>query len=328
MLSMGNSSNVRLTRLGTVLLLAGVVAFAAPGAVRLSANHPVLVEGEQSFDGDANFGLAEDTDGDLVFGTITAALSAANGAANQNGRVTVVTSGRFAEALFITSANGNTSIEAAPGVEAVIDAVITGARATEFAGDTNSNRQAQSGIVVNSTTLRQVVLRNLVVRNWLNGIVVIGDSRVTIDKCRLEGNVNLGIFAQGTARVAIQDTHVIGTGYRVGGTGQAPADGAGSTAGQTVLTPNPGDGVRFVGSASGVLANSSLLHNFGAGVSGVSTLQQINVVQFGNGTAAAPPAGSGPCPAGQPASPSPGAGFVPTQDCQGWVPIGHPNARS
>ena len=328
MLLMMNPRNVRLTKIGTVLLLAGVVAFAAPGTVRLSANHPVLVEGEQSFDGDANFGLAEDTDGDLVFGTITAALGAANGAANHNGRITIVTSGRFAEALFITSANGNTSIEAAPGVEAVIDAVITGARATEFAGDTNTSRQAQSGIVVNSTTLRQVVLRNLVVRNWLNGIVVIGDSRVTIDKCRLEGNVNLGIFAQDTARVAIQDTHVIGTGYRVGGTGQAPADGAGSTAGQTVLTPNPGDGVRFVGSASGVLANSSLLHNFGAGVSGVSTLQQINVVQFGNGTAAAPPASSGPCPAGQPATPSPGSGFVPTQDCQGWVPIGHPNARS
>ncbi|MCA1563893.1 MAG: right-handed parallel beta-helix repeat-containing protein, partial [Acidobacteria bacterium] len=268
-----------------------------------------------------------DTDGDLVFGTITAALGAANGAANQNGRITIVTSGRFAEALFLTSANGNTSIEAAPGVEAIIDAVITGARATEFAGDTNANRQAQSGIVVNSTNLRQVVLRNLVVRNWLNGIVVIGDSRVTIDKCRLEGNVNLGIFAQDTARVAIQDTHVVGTGYRVGSTGQAPADGAGSTAGQTVLTPNPGDGVRFIGSASGVIANSSVLHNFGAGVSGVSTLQQINVVQFGNATPSTP-TGSGPCPAGQPATPSPGSAFVPTQDCQGWVPAGHPNARS
>ena len=34
-----------------------------------------------------------------------------------------------------------------------------------------------------------------------------------------------------------------------------------------------------------------------------------------------------PCPAGQPASPSPGAGFVPTQDCGGWVPANHPLAR-
>lgn len=32
------------------------------------------------------------------------------------------------------------------------------------------------------------------------------------------------------------------------------------------------------------------------------------------------------CPAGQPAAPSPGAGFVPTQDCQGWVPANHPFA--
>ncbi|MEO7271754.1 MAG: beta-propeller fold lactonase family protein [Vicinamibacterales bacterium] len=33
------------------------------------------------------------------------------------------------------------------------------------------------------------------------------------------------------------------------------------------------------------------------------------------------------CPAGQPASPSPGAGFVPTLDCLGWVPANHPLAR-
>ena len=34
------------------------------------------------------------------------------------------------------------------------------------------------------------------------------------------------------------------------------------------------------------------------------------------------------CPAGQPASPKPAADFVPAQDCQGWVPSSHPNARS
>ncbi|MEN3338924.1 MAG: hypothetical protein V7647_2600 [Acidobacteriota bacterium] len=33
------------------------------------------------------------------------------------------------------------------------------------------------------------------------------------------------------------------------------------------------------------------------------------------------------CPAGQPATPSPGPGFVPSQDCQGWVPADHPSAR-
>src|SRR4051794_17490115 len=33
------------------------------------------------------------------------------------------------------------------------------------------------------------------------------------------------------------------------------------------------------------------------------------------------------CPAGQPATPSPGPGFVPTDDCNGWVPAGHPLAK-
>jgi hypothetical protein len=37
--------------------------------------------------------------------------------------------------------------------------------------------------------------------------------------------------------------------------------------------------------------------------------------------------GSGPtCPAGQPASPRPAASFVPSPDCQGWVPNTHPLA--
>lgn len=53
----------------------------------------------------------------------------------------------------------------------------------------------------------------------------------------------------------------------------------------------------------------------------------------------APPSGGGggggspvgPCPAGQPSSPKPqdgpGLTWVPTQDCGGWVPSGHPQAR-
>jgi hypothetical protein len=38
-------------------------------------------------------------------------------------------------------------------------------------------------------------------------------------------------------------------------------------------------------------------------------------------------ASNGGCPPGQPAAPQPGPGFVPTQDCQGWVPANHPAAR-
>jgi hypothetical protein len=40
----------------------------------------------------------------------------------------------------------------------------------------------------------------------------------------------------------------------------------------------------------------------------------------------APPAGPLGCPPGTPPSPSPGPGFVPSRDCQGWVPRGHPLA--
>lgn len=35
---------------------------------------------------------------------------------------------------------------------------------------------------------------------------------------------------------------------------------------------------------------------------------------------------SAACPAGQPAAPWPGPGFVPTTNCQGWVPRNHPLA--
>lgn len=41
---------------------------------------------------------------------------------------------------------------------------------------------------------------------------------------------------------------------------------------------------------------------------------------------------AGPCPAGQPSSPKPqdgpGLTWVPTQDCSGWVPSSHPDART
>jgi hypothetical protein len=43
-------------------------------------------------------------------------------------------------------------------------------------------------------------------------------------------------------------------------------------------------------------------------------------------TAAAQQPNTG-CPAGQPAAPWPGAGFVPTFNCQGWVPANHPLAK-
>ncbi|MEW6732867.1 MAG: right-handed parallel beta-helix repeat-containing protein [Acidobacteriota bacterium] len=213
-----------------------------------SANHPVLVEGDTDFDGDGLLGIAENTDNstDRIFGTITAALDMPNGGANQNGRVTIVTSGRFPELVVITGANGNVSLEGAPGVDANIDAVLAGATG-------NPERQAQPGIVVNAPSTRVITIRNIMSRNWTDGIQVTGSSRVIIDNCRLEQNVNFGIRVMGTARVAISNCQVNGSGFRV-----APGvDG----------TPSPGIGIRFEGQSSGTVAFSTVNGSVAAGIS-------------------------------------------------------------
>src|SRR6185503_9717894 len=85
-------------------VLALLVAFSFIGFMsqqNTSANHPVLVEGEQDFDGDGRIGVMEDTDNatDRIFGTITTALLGMNGGANANGLVLIVTSGRFPELI-------------------------------------------------------------------------------------------------------------------------------------------------------------------------------------------------------------------------------------
>ncbi|HYG82969.1 MAG TPA: hypothetical protein VD861_21410, partial [Pyrinomonadaceae bacterium] len=121
------------------------------GDTKVEANHPVYVEGNcdspspgttvlppgsegtcGDYDGDNRIGAAEDTDGaDRIFGTLRAALGAGTPAGtgvNHNGKIIIVTSGRFAELLVIgnpptgtsgegTASPGNVTIEAAPGVE-------------------------------------------------------------------------------------------------------------------------------------------------------------------------------------------------------------------
>ena len=247
---------------GTVLL---VLLLGSIGVWSLSdANHPVLVEGNNcadlgpnvtsvppgtcgDFDGDGRIGVAEDTDNaiDRIFGTINAALGAPNGGANQNGRVTVVTSGRFPEVVNITAANGNVTLEAAPGVEANIDAVL--------AGETNNvARQGAPGIIVNAPDNRRVVIRNIVSRNWTEGILIAGNSHVTIDKCRVENNRDYGIHVMDVAKVTITNCQVNATGFR-----QAPGvDNA----------PNPGIGIEFDGSSSGRVSSTAVTGSFAAGI--------------------------------------------------------------
>jgi hypothetical protein len=238
-------------------------------ASNVSANHPVFVEGNclnppagnsnvmtpgtcGDYDGDGRIGVEEDNDGDRVFGTLNAALTTntATGA-NQNGRVVIVTSGVFAERVTITAANGNVTLEAAPGVEANVDAVLQ--------GDPNSGaRQGREGIIVNAPKDRFVTIRNIVSRNWTEGIQVNGDSSVLIDNCRIENNTNFGIRILNNAKVKINNTTVAATGYRVSGAGDFPR----------AVRPDPGAGIDFGGASSGLICKSCVTGSFGEGISG------------------------------------------------------------
>lgn len=270
-------------RKGAIGVASVVLSFGSIGLWSLSdANHPVLVEGNSctgpgviavvpgtcgDFDGDGLIGTAEDTDNatDRIFGTITAALAAANGGANQNGRITIVTSGRFPEVVNITAANGNVTLEAAPGVEANIDAVL--------AGDPgNAARQGAPGIIVNAPENRRVTIRNIVSRNWTDGILIMGNSHVTIDKCRVENNRDSGIRVLDGGKAAITNCQVNANGFR-----QAPG---------VDNTPDPGVGIEFQGSASGSVSFTTVTGNFAAGMSADNTnrknIRLNEVVVFDN----------------------------------------------
>lgn len=241
------------------------MAFLSTVTTTALANHPVLVEGEEDFDGDGRIGVAEDNDGnDGVFGTINAALAAANGGANQNGEVIIVTSGRFPEIIFIQPTTGNVTLEAAPGVMADIDAVLLGNSGNAF-------RQGAPGIIVNAPATSRVVLRNLLSRNWTVGVFAMGESRVTLENCRLEGNTNQGILAMNNAQVAIHKCEVNANGFR--------------TAAAPVTSPAfPGAGIQFVDGSSGIVSDSTVTFNRAAGISRNSTgaVTLRNNTLFGN----------------------------------------------
>lgn len=211
------------------------------------ANHPVLVEGETDFDGDGLLGVAEDTDNDTdqIFGTVNAALAAANRGANQNGHVIIVTSGRFLETVTITAVNGDVTLQAAPGVEAEFEAVRAGDPAS-------ATRQASPGIIVDAPDNRRVTLRNLVSRNWTDGIQILGASHVVIDGCRVEHNRDNGIRAIDSARVTIINSQVNANGFRNGG----GVDNA----------PNPGHGVIFRDTSKGAIYATTVSGNLATGI--------------------------------------------------------------
>lgn len=269
--------------LSSLMFVALVLGTSSWSTVNVSANHPVLVEGNcdspvpgttivpagtcGDYDGDGRIGTAEDTDGaDRIFGTLKAALGPGTGAAagtgaNNNGRITIVKSGRFAETLLIGqtiaqypdqgSLNpGNVTIEAAPGVEANLDAVLQG----DPAGG-NTARQAGIGIVIfngynqgNGTTV--VTLRNLVIRNFARGIFSQGSTRINIDNCRIENNRDYGIHLTEFGRVVISNSQIQSNGFRI------PVSGPST----------PGAGIVMQDTVQLRVIDSVIANNFGPGL--------------------------------------------------------------
>jgi hypothetical protein len=223
------------------------------------------------YDGDTRIGTAEDTDGsDRIFGTINAALGNVDlGAtinattAGLNGRVVIVRSGRFPEQINIRGnalfpSVGNVQIEAAPGVDADIDAVLQG----DPAGG-NNTRQNQVGIEVETGPDRITTLRNLVIRNWAVGVRAFGVSRVNIDHCRIDNNRDLGLHAQSISRLTVNDTLINGIGYRVN-----PA---------VVNTTTQGFGILFEHSSGGYISNTVISNTFGNGIQNNSNNTNIRI---------------------------------------------------
>lgn len=261
--------------LAAVATLGSLVIIAGPA----TANHPVFVEGNcfgpgmgmaatglqtspvppgncGDYDGDTHIGAAEDNDGDNNFGTINAALASVA----QNGRVTIVASGAFPEVVTLNpTAGGNITLVAAPGVEANIDAVVQG-----NAG--SAQRQGAPGIIVDGCARCRVSIRNVVSRNWTEGILVRGDSHVSIDQVKLEGNLNYGIQVLDRARVSVTVSDINSTGYRKSAAG--------------VGTANPGIGIEFEDSSQGNIYESTVTGSAAGGIVGAFGSYALSDTQF------------------------------------------------
>lgn len=281
------------------LLAVCAVAVALTFGTSASANHPVYVEGNCNpyqyfvtpntcgdYDGDGRVGAAEDGDNgtDRIFGTISGALgnipfgndsngnSITGSSAGQNGRVVIVTSGRFNETVTIGFNSGlypnpgNVELEAAPGVSASLEAVVQG----DPDPAANTARQSRVGITVNSPSTRIITLRNLTIRNYMEGIRLEGDSRVNIENCNIDNNRNVGIRALANSRLTINNTNVVGTGFRLGNA--------------VDNTPFPGDGIRFEGNSRGWLKEVTVYHSFRNAISATSATVMGNVITNGINT--------------------------------------------
>ena len=282
----------------SVVMILALLCFSSLSTNHVSANHPVLVEGNcdspvpgtvllapsqtgrdvcGDYDGDGRIGTAEDTDGaDRIFGTINAALGPGTGAAagtgaNHNGTVTIVTSGRFAEPIYIgqlradglgSSNAGHVTLEAAPGVDADIDAVFQG----DPAGGNTARQTTGIGIrVYYETNALRTTLRNLTIRNWATGISLEQNARVTIDNCRLENNLDYGIRLTTDARVSVFNSRITATGFRVSGNVGVPT------------TTTFGHAISFEGGTAGSVFHSLITGSAGAAIFNASSLGTSSV---------------------------------------------------
>lgn len=248
------------------LALAVLALANAPAAL---ANHAVFVEGNCAggpssgsvpagacgdYDMDGRIGVLEDTDPpDNVFGTLNVALGP-NGV-NGNGRVIIVKSGTFTEAvnavtnaaINITLGTGHIQIEAAHGVEANIDAVLPGNP------DGNNNvRQEAIGLNISGPAGSSVTLRNLTVRNWMIGMRMGGAVRVKVEHCHFDNNRDYGIQVQNSSRITMNNSEIAHTGRRQGS--------------NPVPSPGAGTGIQFADTSGGYLNDSVITNSTRFGV--------------------------------------------------------------
>lgn len=257
----------------TAMLLGIALFFTAPEA---NAQNPALVEGNCNnspeisaalpnpgkcgdYDGDGRIGIAEDADGDLVFGTINAALNNVAGGTDGSGRasVTIIKSGIFRESITITGASGSVTLQAAPGVEAIID----GNPPDNVRDAERVAYLSQPGITINSgTPFRFFILRNLTVRHWGTGVFIEGASVVAVENCRIENNPR-AFTIEGSARVAINKSEAYG-----GFSGDIPPN----------VRLAPGTLISFAEQSSGTVTNTSIGSTFSRGI--VNTTNNRNAV--------------------------------------------------
>ena len=261
----------------------GLAAFIFLGSISGYANHPVFVEGNclvapagtgtvtttgtcGDYDGDSRIGTAEDNDGDNVFGTLTGALGSTG--ANNNGAIVIVTSGVFNDSGLQIS--GNVTLEAAPGVTAILDAVL--------AGDPNNTaRQSQTAITIDAQLDKRIIIKNITIRNWATGVFMTGQSQVSMENVKLENNVNFGIFVELNGRLTLINSSIIATGYRTGSAGNSPS----------VVVPNPGVSLRISGGGGAMILSSTISNGFSYGLQNLNAGAPVCVSQsaiYNNGS--------------------------------------------